>query len=270
MRIARMSIVNGGVKASNNQVASSSALKDAQREQKAAADEQPNPMADQIVDKLISSPEFTKKALSKLGNGQELTITVNGEDVIKIKNEGPGVAEKFIKGAQYTLTAVTEEAARVVEADPAFAFKEAAMGVRTQVADGIPDQAASLIDTAFLPMLRIVALGLDGKKAIDTYRNKDASTLDKIVDGVHVLTDVAGVIGALGYDMVPALNGLAGPLTAVGLAGDVASYSYHVLQYLRERGQLNVNQKKDEPPKQPDIAKQAGGEAQPLTGREVA
>lgn len=212
----------------------------------------PDTMAQQIVDSLVSSPEFTKKALTKLGKGDELTIVVNDAEVIKVRNEGPGFTQKLISGTQNVITAASNEAARIVQADPAFAFKEAAMGVRTQVANGIPRQASDVIENAFLPMLRTVALVLDSKKAIDTFRNKDASTVDKIVDGVHVATDVAGLVGALGYNMVPALSGLAGPLTAVGLVGDIAAYSYHVLQYLRERGQVNFNegQQQQQPPQQ--------------------
>ena len=94
-----------------------------------------------ILENLTSSPEFTKKVLSKMGNGDQVTITVNGEQVIQIKNESPGIMNRFIKGSQMFITAAAEEAANVVQADPAFAFKEAALGVKTQVYSGLPESA---------------------------------------------------------------------------------------------------------------------------------
>ncbi|MEW6279200.1 MAG: hypothetical protein AB1758_11285, partial [Candidatus Eremiobacterota bacterium] len=201
-----------------------------------------------ILNNLTSSPEFTKKVLGKLGQGDSVTITVNGDQVLQIKNEGPGVMQKFIKGTQMFITAAAEEAANLVQADPAFAFKEAAMGVKTQVYNGLPSGAADFAENAFLPMLRIAALTLDAKKAMDTWKNKDADQVTKIIDTAHVVTDVVGVVGALGDKFIPALGGVSGTLTAIGLAGDIAAYSYHVLSYLRERGQVNYGDDKQAQP----------------------
>lgn len=205
-----------------------------------------------ILENLTSSPEFTKKVLSKMGNGDQVTITVNGEQVIQIKNESPGIMNRFIKGSQMFITAAAEEAANLVQADPAFAFKEAALGVKTQVYSGLPTSASEFAENAFLPMLRITALVLDTKKAMDTWKNKDADRATQIIDTAHVVTDVVGVIGALGDKFVPALAPYAPTMTAIGLAGDIAAYSYHVLQYLRERGQVNLHNQNENMPKQPE------------------
>lgn len=210
---------------------------------------QENPdVSTRILENLTSSPEFTKKVLSKMGNGDQMTITVNGEQVIQIKNESPGIMSRFIKGSQMFITAAAEEAANVVQADPAFAFKEAALGVKTQVYNGLPTNAATFAEDAFLPMLRLTALVLDSKKCADTWKNKDAERATQIIDTAHVVTDVVGLVGALGDKFIPALTPYAPTMTAIGLAGDIAAYSYHVLQYLRERGQVNLqNQKQNQP-----------------------
>lgn len=209
-----------------------------------------NEAAQKILENLTSSPEFTKKVLGKMNKGDTVTITVNGDQVLQIKNEGPGIAQRFIKSTQLFITAAAEEAANLVKADPAFAFKESALGVKTQVYSGLPPEAADFAEKAFLPMLRVAALVLDSKKAMDTWKNKDADQVTKIIDTAHVVTDVVGVVGALGDKLIPALGPYSGTLTAIGLAGDIAAYSYHVLQYLRERGQVNFadDNKQQQPP----------------------
>lgn len=217
-----------------------------------------NEAAQKILENLTSSPEFTKKVLGKLNKGDTVTITVNGDQVLQIKNDGPGIAQRFIKGTQMFISAAAEEAANLVKADPAFAFKESALGVKTQVYSGLPPEAADFAEKAFLPMLRVAALVLDSKKAMDTWKNKDADQVTKIIDTAHVVTDVVGVVGALGDKMIPALGPMSGTLTAIGLAGDIAAYSYHVLQYLRERGQVNFgDDNKGQQPTPPQTQVQA-------------
>ncbi len=217
--------------------------------------------AARILENLTSSPEFTKKVLNKMGSGDQVTITVNGEQVLQIKNESPGIMSRFIKGSQMFITAAAEEAANLVKADPAFAFKEAALGVKTQVYSGLPDSASQFAENAFLPMLRITALVLDSKKAVDTWKNKDADRATKIIDTAHVVTDVIGVVGALGDKFIPALASVAPTMTAIGLAGDIAAYSYHVLQYLRERGQVNMQTDQQNAPPPPPQAPPAASTA---------
>jgi hypothetical protein len=206
-----------------------------------------------IVDKLVSSPAFNERVLKKMAKGEEVTIEVNGAPVVKIKAEGPGIMQRFIQGTKDFISYGAEEVSGIIQADPAFAFKEAALGVKSQVYNGLPSNVQEIAEVAFLPMLRIVALALDVKKFFDT-RNKlaagEATRLDKFVDGAHIATDVAGVVGAVAFH-VPSITPLAMPLTAVGLAGDIAAYSYHVLQYLRERGAVGAREgeaKEHKPP----------------------
>ena len=197
-------------------------------------------LAAQIVDSIVSSPEFTKQAMRRVGRGDTLKIEANGQEIVKITSDGPSVAQRMIKGAQLGITAAAAEVSQLVENDPAMSFRVAAMGVKTRVFNGVDAGLQEVAEKAFLPMMRGAALALDSKKAIDTFRNKDASVVDKIIEGVHVGTDVVGLVGALSYHVIPfdAFKNNAGLLTAIGFAGDIMSYSYRALQYLKERGQV--------------------------------
>ncbi len=205
--------------------------------------EQPPPNEEnpgqKLMNNMLNSPEFAKQLVNRMGKDGETVITVEGKEMVKISRSGPSLAEKITKGSQMFITAAAEEASKIVQADPAFAFKESALGVKGQVYNGLPKDVQTVADGWFLPMLRVVALMLDVKKLQTTLSNKDAATTDKIVDGVHVATDVVGLVGAVGPKLLPALAPIAPTLTAIGLAGDIAAYSYHVLNYLKERGQVN-------------------------------
>lgn len=204
---------------------------------------QPDEFEKQIVDRIVSSEAFNNKVLSKMGRGEEITIKVeNGE--VTIRSDGPSLAQKFVDGSRRILSFGADEAAGIIQADPAFAFKEAALVAKNRVAQGLPPEVSPLVEKGFLPMIRLAALALDVKKFLDTRKNPDASKLDKAVDGAHVVTDLAGVGGAVAFS-VPALGALAVPLTIVGFAGDVGAYSYHILQYLRERGKVHSKEKDD-------------------------
>lgn len=215
---------------------------------------QQDKLAAQIVDSIVSSPEFTKQAMRRVGRGDTLKIEANGQEIVKITSDGPSIAQRMIKGAQLGITAAAAEVAQLVESDPAMSFRVAAMGVKTQVFNGVDAGLQEVAEKAFLPMMRGAALALDSKKCIDIFRNKDASTVDKIIEGVHVGTDVVGLVGALSYHVIPfeAFKNNAGLLTAIGFAGDIMSYSYRALQYLKERGQVaSVAEKSEQPPTPP-------------------
>lgn len=208
------------------------------RSSKKEEDTTPPETVNTILDNLTSNPEFTRKVVGDLKSGDKVTIVLDGQEILKIESEGPGVAQRFISASQEFITAAADEASQLVKADPAFAFKESALGVKTQVYAGLPREVQGFADKAFLPMLRTAALLLDTKKFLDTRANKDAELTDKLVDGAHVVTDVVGLVGSLS-PFLPFLGPVAGTLTAVGLAGDIAAYSYHVLAYLKQRGQVN-------------------------------
>lgn len=202
----------------------------------------PSERGNEIVDKLITSGALGG-SIGKLSPGQELTIEVGNSEVIRIRNSGPGALERFATGTRAAVGAFANEASGLVKSDPAFAFKETALGVKSQVYNGLPTAVQQAADIGFLPMLRVVTMAMDFKKFMDTRKNPEATKMDKVVDGGHLVTDAAGLAGAIAMS-VPAMGPVAMPLTIVGLTGDVAAFTYHILDYVRERGAEYMAQKR--------------------------
>ncbi len=209
--------------------------------QKTPPQEQEGTLSNQIIDSLVSSPDFTKKALSKMSSGNSMTININGSDVVTIRNEGPTLAQRVLDGGATVMAQASQEVVRVMNADPAFAFKQTARAAQEGVLNNLDSATKSTIDPFILPVLRTGMLGMDAKRAIGTYRNKDASLWEKAVDITHVATDVVGLAGAVGKNWVPFLEPYANTMTGIGLVGDLAAVTFHAMGYLTERGQVNLD-----------------------------
>lgn len=207
-----------------------------------------------LVDKLVSSEAFTAGLIGKMNRGQEVTVEVGDKQIIRIKSDGPSLMERFAVGTRAAVGALASEASGLVKADPAFAFKETALGVKSQVYSGLPAEIQQAADIGFLPMLRVVTMAMDFKKFMDTRKNPEATKFDKIVDGGHLVTDAAGIVGAVAFS-VPAMTALATPLTIVGLTGDVAAFTYHIMDYVRTRGAeyMATKHAKEQAPQAPQI-----------------
>lgn len=205
-------------------------------------DPQEGTLSKDIIDSLVTSPDFSKKALSKLSSGSSMTINVDGETVVTIKNEGPSLAERVYDGGAHIMARASQEVVRVMNADPAFAFKTTARAAQEGVLDNLDRGVQDTIKPFMLPVLRTGMLGMDAKRAIQTYRNKDASVWEKAVDIAHVGTDLVGLAGAIGSaGWVPFLAPYANTMTGIGLVGDLASVTFHAMGYLTERGQVNLD-----------------------------
>ncbi|MBN9420559.1 MAG: hypothetical protein J0I12_34255 [Candidatus Eremiobacteraeota bacterium] len=192
-------------------------------------------LRDQLLESIVSNPEFTKEAMRRVGRGDKVSINVDGRPLVSITSEGPTIAEKVIGGFRSGVRSMTEEVSTVVDNDPAFMLRNAATVVKTQVYNGIPSDLQQIADKAFIPFVRGAALALDSARTIKTFKNPDASWLDKGMDGAHVACDVVGLVGAVAPMIFPPLAPYADKLLAVGFAGDIVSYSYRGLQYFNRR-----------------------------------
>lgn len=192
-------------------------------------------LRDQLLESIVSNPEFTKEAMRRVGRGDKVSISVDGRPLVSITSEGPTIAEKMIGGFRSGVRSMTQEVSTVVENDPAFMLRNAATVVKTQVYSGIPSELQTIADKAFIPFVRGAALALDSARTIKTFKNPDASWLDKGMDGAHVACDVVGLVGAVAPMIFPPLAPYADKLLAVGFAGDIVSYSYRGLQYFNRR-----------------------------------
>lgn len=192
-------------------------------------------LRDQLLESIVSNPEFTKEAMRKVGRGDKVSINVDGRPLVSITSEGPSVAERVIGGFRVGVRSVTEEVSTVVDNDPAFMLRNAATVVKTQVYNGIPSELQTIADKAFIPFVRGAALALDSARTVKTWKNPDATWVDKGMDSAHVACDVVGLVGAVAPMIFPSLAPYADKLLAVGFAGDIVSYSYRGLQYFNRR-----------------------------------
>ncbi len=192
-------------------------------------------LKDQLLESLITSPEFTKEALRRVGRGDKVSIEVDGKPVVTIKSEGPTTTERVIRGFRAGVRTITEEVATVVDNDPAFMLRNAATVVKTQVYSGIPTQLQEIADKAFIPLARGASLALDGTRCYKTWTNPNSTWMDRSLDTLHVATDIAGLVGAVAPMVFPPLAPYADTLLAAGFAGDIVSYSYRGLQYFNRR-----------------------------------
>jgi hypothetical protein len=204
------------------------------------------------VERLLDSTTVAQIVGSKMRSGETVTISSDGQVVLQVRKQGMTAYDKFKAFAGDTFSVSAAEVSNVVSQDPAFAFKESALGVQTQVFQGIPQNFQDLAQKSFLPVVRVVALALDSKKAYDTMTSKTSTMVDKFIDGGHVVTDIAGVAGAVAF-AVPSIGAnVATWLTVAGLLGDIAAYGYHVMKYFKDRGAPSPDGPNPDPGPPPD------------------
>ena len=202
-----------------------------------APDQKEDNLRDQLLQSLVTSPEFTKQAMKRVGRGDKVSINVDGRPMISITSEGPTVSDRVIGGLRAGIRSVTDEVSTVVDNDPAFMMRNAATVVKTQVYSGIPSELQNLADKAFIPIVRGAALALDSSRCYKTWHNTEASWLDRGMDTAHVAADLCGLVGAVAPMIFPPLAPYADKMLAVGFAGDIVSYSYRGLQYFNRRSE---------------------------------
>lgn len=203
--------------------------------------QQPDPqeekLRDQILENILTSPEFTKQAMKRVARGDTWSVNVEGRPLVTITSEGPSTAERVISGFRAGVRTVTDEVSRVVDNDPAFMLRNAATMVKTQVYNGISSDLQTIADKALIPFARTASLALDSSRCYKTWKSEESSVIDKGIDTLHVASDVVGLVGAIAPMVFPALAPHADKLLAVGFAGDIVSYSYRGLQYFNRRSE---------------------------------
>ena len=138
-----------------------------------------------------------------------------------------------------------EEVVRLMNADPAFGFLSFAKVSKESIDKLVPKGTLGDVDKMILPALRGVMLASDTKRAMSTFKNKDATTFEKVVDAGHVATDVIGMVGEVGkFGVYAPLTNIAPALATVGYVGDVVAVGLHAMGYLSERGQVNAESQK--------------------------
>lgn len=193
---------------------------------------QPKPT--EQAQELIDTAAVAAAVGKDLKNGESVTFTADGRTVLQVKKQGERGITSFADFTADAIRAAAAETSNVIAQDPSFAFKEAALLVKTPVYSGVDPTLTGLAEQAFLPMIRVVGMVIDASKAVETWHSNRAHKMDRAVDTAHVGTDFAGVGGAV-LSGIPGCHAVGFALTCAGIVGDVASYGYHVMKYFRDR-----------------------------------
>ena len=188
---------------------------------------------DEFVKTLLSNPDIIGKALQG-GSGKSVKMEYKGEELLKITVEGPTMASGIIGGIKEGFGAARDAISLYSEQDPLLALRAACAGVQATVNLGIPESIVNLETNFFIPGVRAVTLAFDGRQALKTLKNKEASTLTKAVEVLHVGTDIAGLVGAVApffAHMAPGLANYSTPLLAASFAGDTITCGYRFLNF---------------------------------------
>lgn len=169
--------------------------------------------------------------------GDRIVVKVDGQNVAEVTKEGADRWTSFKTMVSDTATSVVRAANSAIQEDPSFTFREAVDVARQRVLKVDLEGLRDVTLKGLVPAARGIALMLDVYRAKKTWENEEAGLIDKLIDGGHVVTDVAGVIGAL-PEVLPALRavpGIQGFLMAA-VIGDIVAFGYHFLRWFQKTG----------------------------------
>ncbi len=168
---------------------------------------------------------------------------VNGERKMILKGQRESLSSKVIRQTRNLMSAAGSELGALASSNPAMAFNTTMEAIRPVVMDGIPSQFHGPTQEILLPVQRGVLVLFDAYKAYERWKQNrvlgdDAGAMDQIgmlVDGTHVATDVAGLLGSIGR-YIPALAAISAVGLTIAIAGDMAAYSFNLVEYIDKRG----------------------------------
>jgi len=177
----------------------------------------------------------------KLKPGDKYVISSGGKEILSAENQAPTIGQKIKEGGaavgtvlSKTIKAPVVEFSNVIKEDKSSAFKLAVAVAKEQQVFSAPPNIAPMVDNILHPAVRIAGTVMDSIKVYKTFKNKNSDVSDKILDSVHLATDLVGMSGiVLGW-----VSGgtLATVLNAVGYAGDLAALGYHGMRYFEKKG----------------------------------
>ncbi|HPZ06999.1 MAG TPA: hypothetical protein PL110_02715 [Candidatus Eremiobacteraeota bacterium] len=184
-----------------------------------------------------------KDLASQIKKNHKLTISATEKEVI-VKDEGPGIGEKIKEGGEALIRTCgqvsrvgLEGIADAIKHDTSSAFKLAVSVARKQEFLASPPRLAPTVDSVLYPVIRFAGAGIDTYEMVRTFKDKEATGMDKAARVVHLITDAAGIAGiALGW---VGMGGTAATvLNAIGYSGDFMSLGYHLIRYFEKKGEV--------------------------------
>jgi len=182
---------------------------------------------------LLESPGLHTLLANSLKAGETLKISSGNNEIITVKKEG-----KPSKIGQIASRSA-ELVANAIKSTPSGAYQISTTMAKELLLKNIPSPITKAIDENFFLLLRAGSTVIDGFTTYRTMRSRDARIEDKVLEGIHLATDVIGLVGAAGYyGLIPALSGPpAIAMLATGFLGDLGSFGYHIKRYAEEKGE---------------------------------
>lgn len=188
--------------------------------------------------------------------GDRIVVRVEGQAIAEVTKEGPDRWTSFKTAVTDTAQGAIRAANTAIQEDPSFTFREAIEVARQRVEKTDLEGMKDITLKGLVPAARGIALMLDVYRAKKTFDNPESTFIDKFIDGGHVITDVAGVIGAL-PQVLPALKAIPGVngFLMAAVIGDIVAFGYHFLRWFQKTGNRPFGgEKKDEQPPAPTPA----------------
>lgn len=182
--------------------------------------------------------------------GDRIVVRVEGQAIAEVVKEGPDRWTSFKTMVTDTAQGAIRAANTAIQEDPSFTFREAIEVARQRVEKTDLEGMKDVTLKGLVPAARGIALMLDIYRAKKTFDNPESTFIDKFIDGGHVVTDVAGVIGALpavlpALKAVPGVNGF----LMAAVIGDIVAFGYHFLRWFQKTGNRPFGgEKKEEQP----------------------
>lgn len=116
--------------------------------------------------------------------------------------------------------------------DPSLAFRSAATIIAPNLMSGVNNPVVT--DTAnnwVVPVVRGALLGINTAVAVRTFRDPEASAVNKFLDGARVASDLAGAIGGLALLFTPKYAQIGAKMVGASYAFDIGSHAIRTLQH---------------------------------------
>ena len=147
----------------------------------------------------------------------------------------PFTASNIFKPLERSALFVAREVSEAAKNDPALAMR-ATVGVLVEpILNGVDPQILATTGQTIVPVVRAGLLGLNALRAYNTFKNPDASKIEKGMDVVQVVSDTAGLIGGLAMLFSPQYGALGAKVLGTAYSVDIVSHALRTLSHGRDR-----------------------------------
>lgn len=164
------------------------------------------------------------------------------------------VYNQIFRPVERTLMFVAREAGEYARNDPALAMRFAATNLVPPIMNGVNPDIAIATEKTIVPVMRTGLLALNTLRCIESYKNPDASYVERGMDTIRVISDTAGFLGGLAMLFTPQYAALGAKMIGSAYAVDIVSHAFRGLTHANRRIQVWQTEQ-DKPSTPPDPPK---------------